>query len=79
MSNDKMCEKHIRRKSKVSWVKVIFPGLVGARLKGVADGKRVNSPVLVRPRDGGTENGRQSGYWIPVQARRRALQANPQG
>jgi len=30
MSNDKICEKHIRRKPEVSWVKVIFPGLVGS-------------------------------------------------
>ena len=30
MSSDKMGEKPIRRKSKVSWVKLIFPGLVGS-------------------------------------------------
>ena len=30
MSSDKIGEKPIRRKSKVSWVKVIFPGLVGS-------------------------------------------------
>ena len=29
ISNDKMSEKLIRRKPKVSWVKLIFPGLVG--------------------------------------------------
>ena len=29
MSSDKKCEKHFRRKPKVSWVKLIFPGLVG--------------------------------------------------
>ncbi len=29
MSNEKMDKKSIRRKLKVSWVKVIFPGLVG--------------------------------------------------
>ena len=29
MSSDKIGEKPIRRKSKVSWVKLIFPGLVG--------------------------------------------------
>ena len=29
MSSDKECEKHSRRKPKVSWVKLIFPGLVG--------------------------------------------------
>ena len=48
MSNDKMCEKHIRRKSKVSWARLILPGLVGpkVRLKSVADGQQVNIPVL---------------------------------
>ena len=30
MSNEKTDEKSVRRKTKVSWVKVIFPGLVGA-------------------------------------------------
>ena len=30
MSNDKTGEKPVRRKPKVSWVKVIFPGLVGS-------------------------------------------------
>ncbi len=29
MSNDKTGEKPVRRKPEVSWVKVIFPGLVG--------------------------------------------------
>jgi len=29
MSNEKTDEKSVRRKLKVSWVKVIFPGLVG--------------------------------------------------
>ena len=29
MSNEKMGEIPIRRKPKVSWVKAIFPGLVG--------------------------------------------------
>ena len=29
MSNDKTSEKLVRRKPEVSWVKVIFPGLVG--------------------------------------------------
>lgn len=29
MSNEKMGEIPIRRKPKVSWVKVVFPGLVG--------------------------------------------------
>ena len=30
MSNDKTGEKPVRRKPEVSWVKVIFPGLVGS-------------------------------------------------
>ena len=30
MSNDKTGGKPVRRKPKVSWVKVIFPGLVGS-------------------------------------------------
>ena len=29
ISNDKTSEKLVRRKPKVSWVKLIFPGLVG--------------------------------------------------
>ena len=29
MSNDKTGEKPVRRKPKVSWVKIICPGLVG--------------------------------------------------
>ena len=29
ISNDKTGEKPVRRKPKVSWVKLIFPGLVG--------------------------------------------------
>ena len=51
MSSDKMGEKPIRRKSKVSWVKLIFPGLVGPkpRPKGVGNGQYVNiriPPIL---------------------------------
>jgi hypothetical protein len=30
MSSDKECEKHSPRKLKVSWVKLIFPGLAGS-------------------------------------------------
>ncbi len=41
-----MGEKPIRRKPKVSWARLILPGLVGPkqRLKGVCEGKRVNIP-----------------------------------
>ena len=47
-SSEKTGENPVRRKSKVSWARSIHPGLVGpkARPKGVADGKRVNIPVL---------------------------------
>ncbi len=47
MSSDKTSEKLVRRKPKVSWERVILPGLVGpkARPKGVVDGQQVNIPV----------------------------------
>ena len=50
MSNDKTSEKLVRRKSKVSCVKLICAGLVEpkARPKGVVDGNQVNIP---EPRD----------------------------
>ena len=40
MSSEKICGKHIRRKSKVSWGRLIRPGLVGpkSRTKVVGDG-----------------------------------------
>src|SRR2546425_2446149 len=60
-----MGEKPIRRKSKVSWVKVICSGLVGPkpRPKGVGDGEQVNIPAPPRGRlsEGGTKKGRPSG------------------
>ena len=48
MSSDKTGEKPVRRKSKVSWGRVILSGLVGpkSRPKGVDDGQQVNIPVL---------------------------------
>ena len=48
ISSDKTSEKLVRRKPKVSWERVILPGLVGpkARPKGVVDGQQVNIPVL---------------------------------
>src|SRR2546425_9831976 len=62
-----MGEKPIRRKSKVSWVKVICSGLVGPkpRPKGVGDGEQVNIPAPPRRRlsEGGTKKGRPSGCW----------------
>ena len=44
MSSDKADEKSARRKPKVSWGRLIRPGLVGPkpRPKGVGDGKSVN-------------------------------------
>ncbi len=44
MSSDKADEKSARRKPKVSWGRLIRPGLVGPkpRSKGVGDGKSVN-------------------------------------
>ena len=47
MSNEKISENLIRRKPKVSWGRLVRPGLVGpkSRPKGVVDGKQVNIPV----------------------------------
>ena len=49
MSNEKTSENLVRRKSKVSWARVVPPGLVGPKLrpKGVDDGQQVNIPVPV--------------------------------
>ncbi len=49
MSNEKISENLIRRKSKVSWGRLVRPGLVGpkSRSKGVVDGQQVNIPVLL--------------------------------
>ncbi len=45
-SSDKTSEKLVRRKPKVSWGRLIHPGLVGPklRLKGVGEGKQVDTP-----------------------------------
>ncbi len=47
MSSEKIGEKPIRRKPKVSWGRQFLPGLVGpkTRPKGVVDGQQVNIPV----------------------------------
>ena len=44
-----MSENLIRRKPKVSWGRLVRPGLVGpkSRSKGVVDGQQVNIPVLL--------------------------------
>ena len=45
-SSDKTGEKPVRRKPKVSWGRLILPGLVGPkpRPRGVGEGKQVNIP-----------------------------------
>ena len=49
MSSENICEKQIHRKSKVSWGRLIRPGLVGPKLRpyGVSDGQSVNIRILV--------------------------------
>jgi hypothetical protein len=44
MSSENTCEKQVHRKSKVSWGRLIHPGLVGPkpRSNGVGDGQSVN-------------------------------------
>ena len=48
ISNEKKGENPFRRKSKVSWGRLVRPGLVGPKVrpKGVVDGQQVNIPVL---------------------------------
>ncbi len=43
MSSEKTREKRVRHKPKVSWGRLIHPGLVGPKLrpKGVSDGQSV--------------------------------------
>ena len=76
MSSDKMSEKLVRRKLKVSWGRLIRPGLVGPkpRPKGVGDGQQVNIPVPPVGVEARGERRRvaQPGDGRPVQARRRA-------
>ena len=52
MSNEKISENLIRRKPKVSWGRLVLPGLVGpkSRPKGVVDGQQVNIPVPLKVR-----------------------------
>ena len=52
MSNEKISENLFRRKPKVSWGRLVRPGLVGpkARSKGVVDGQQVNIPVPLKVR-----------------------------
>ena len=48
MSSEKTRGKRVRRKSKVSWGRLIRPGLVGpkSRSKDVDDGQSVNIRIL---------------------------------
>ena len=48
MSSEKTCGKHVRRKSKVSWGRLIRPGLVDpkSRAKAVDNGQYVNIRIL---------------------------------
>jgi len=52
MSSEYTCEKQVRRKSKVSWGRLIHPGLVGPkpRLYSVGDGQSVNIRIPARQR-----------------------------
>ena len=52
MSSEKTREKRVRRKSKVSWGRLIRPGLVDPKLrpKGVSDGWLVNIPAPTKER-----------------------------
>ena len=75
ISSSKSSEKLDRRKPKVSWGRIIRPGLVGpkSRPKGVDDGQLVNIPVpsMMRLTYGGTQEDRCSrALVVPVQARR---------
>ena len=70
MSNEKISENLIRRKTKVSWGRLVRPGLVGPKVrpKGVVDGQQVNIPVLpiYCLNDEGTQRDRSAAYWIAV-------------
>ena len=75
ISSSKSSEKLDRRKPKVSWARIILPGLVGpkSRPKGVDDGQLVNIPVpsMMRLTYGETQEDRCSrALVVPVQARR---------
>ena len=52
MSSEKVSENLTRRKPKVSWGRLVRPGLVGpkSRPKGVVDGQQVNIPVPLKVR-----------------------------
>ncbi len=72
-SSVKVCEKQTRRKPKVSWGRIVRPGLVGpkSRPKGVDDGQQVNIPVpsVMRLTYGGTQEDRCCrALVVPVQA-----------
>ena len=64
LSSEKQSEKLCRRKSKVSWGRLVHPGLVGPkpRPKGVGDGQQVDIPVPPTHvmTDGGTRSVKQT-------------------
>ena len=75
-------EKSGRRKPKVSWGRLIRPGLVGpkARQKCVVDGKRANNPVppVRRLTEGVTQGDRHSRVMeVLVQASEECTEGNP--
>ena len=82
LSSEKQGENPCRRKSKVSWGRLVRPGLVGPkpRPKGVGDGQQVNIPVpcIFRYQDGVVEEDRLCAVLVVcVQASRGYPEANP--
>ena len=78
-----MGEKPIRRKPKVSWARLILPGLVGPkrRPKGVREGKQVNIPHhgLLFYRRSDAEGYADADRHCRACARSRFPKANPRG
>ena len=77
-SSDKTGEKPVRRKPKVSWARLILPGLVGPKPRSidVGEGNQVNIPNHVVPcyrwgdAGGYTRKDRPSLFWGVVRWRR---------
>ena len=67
MSSEKARAKRAHRKSKVSWGRLIRPGLVGPKTRpnGVVDGQQVNIPAPPESRlsNGGTRTARDTSDW----------------
>jgi len=67
MSSDKEGENPSHRKGKVSWARLVLPGLVGpkSRPKGVDDGEQVNIPAPpINVEAAGTPEGKPEGDWL---------------